>query len=674
MKEQWTRHVHVGILPGWRLSEPFAASRHDFSPHRSRMTPPDIPLLDVLATAAEVTGSVLLALDTDHRIFFWNRAAESLYGVRREDVIGLDYVETFIVPAQRAAIAADIRKVLAGEPTWEFEDDSVVADGTARTLVWNVARVLDRDGVARGIIASGYDITARKEAERAFRLVWDQSTEGLLLGGGPGIIDCNPTALAMLGLTDSSQLIGRHPLEFSPEFQPDGSLSRDKARRMDALTRALGENRFEWMHRRVDGTPVPTAVHVKRSLLDGRMITVIAWLDLTEQHAVAALQSRLLRSQKLDALGHLAGGIAHDFNNLLSAIRGSLDLAMLDVAPQSAAAVELAVAQDTTVRAANLVRQLLTFGRQGESAHDVFDLAARVRSAEPLLRRLLPPAVSLTIESCAEQLFVWGDASQIEQVVVNLLVNARDALTDGGDITLRVSDATGGGAACARLEMIDTGPGMAPELLDRVFDPFFTTKPVGTGTGLGLAVVYGVVSAHDGTVQIESSVGAGTTVRVDLPLVPAPEAALPADSVPDDSDTTAMSSTGAVVLLVEDEPAVRRTLARLLERDGHTVLTATHGAEALTVWHSNEAIIRVVVSDVRMPVMSGPEFVRQLRSAGSRLPVVLMSGFADTELTRALPPGVTDVLSKPFVAGDLLRAVKAAVVGEGVARDRPMAI
>lgn len=330
--------------------------------------------------------------------------------------------------------------------------------------------------------------------------------------------------------------------------------------------------------------------------------------------------------------------------------------------------------QDTTVRAANLVRQLLTFGRQGESACDVFDLAARVQSEEPLLRRLLPPAVSLTMELCAEPLFVLGDASQIEQVVVNLLVNARDALTDGGDITLRVSAAVGGTAACARLEVIDTGPGMAPELLDRVFDPFFTTKPVGTGTGLGLAVVYGVVSAHDGTVQIESSVGAGTTVRVELPLVPAPETALPADHVPADPAMTPVSSTGDVVLLVEDEPAVRRTLVRLLERDGYTVLAATHGAEALTVWHSNASVIRAVVSDVRMPVMSGPEFVRQLRAAGSRLPVVLMSGFADTELTRTLPPGVTDVLSKPFVASEMLRAVKSAVAGEGVARDRPKAI
>ncbi len=628
------------------------------------MTPPDIPLLEVLETAAEVTGSVLLALDTDHRVFFWNRAAESLYGVRREDAIGLDYVATFIVPAQREAIAAEIRKVLAGEATWEFEDDSVVADGTPHTLVWNVARVLDRDGVARGIIASGYDITARKEAERAFRLVWDQSTEGLLLGGGPGIIDCNPSALAMLGLTDRSQLIGRHPLEFSPEVQPDGSLSRDKARLMDDLTRERGENRFEWMHRRADGSLVPTAVHVKRSLLDGRMITVIAWLDLSEQHAVAAreaaLQSRLLRSQKLDALGHLAGGIAHDFNNLLSAIRGSLDLAMLDVAPHSAAAAELSVAQDTTVRAANLVRQLLTFGRQGEAAHYVFDLAARVQSAEPLLRRLLPPSVSLLMELSEEPLFVWGDASQIEQVVVNLVVNARDAFTEGGSITLGVRGVSGGSTSCARLEVIDTGPGMAPELLDRVFDPFFTTKPVGTGTGLGLAVVYGVVSAHDGTVQIESSVGKGTTVRVDLPLVPAPAAAQPTDAAPDDASTAAARSNGHVVLLVEDEPAVRRTLVRLLERDGFTVLTATHGAEALTVWYSNAAVIRVVVSDVRMPVMSGPEFVRQLRAAGSLLPVVLMSGFADTELTRTLPAGVSDVLSKPFVASDLLRAVNAA--------------
>lgn len=157
---------------------------HHYFFYFSRMTPPDIPLLDVLEAAAEVTGSVVLALDTNHRVIFWNRAAESLYGVSRAEALGLDYVDTFIRPTQREAVAADIRKVLAGEPTWEFEDDSVVADGTPRTLLWNVTRVLDRDGHARGIVASGHDVTARKEAERAFRLVWDQSTEGLLLSSG----------------------------------------------------------------------------------------------------------------------------------------------------------------------------------------------------------------------------------------------------------------------------------------------------------------------------------------------------------------------------------------------------------------------------------------------------------------------------------------------------------
>ncbi len=634
------------------------------------MTLSDLAELRLLETAIDVTGSVVLALDMHHRVVFWNRAAEELYGVSAQDAMGVDYVATFIVPEQRDAIAADIQKVLGGEPTWGFEDESLTVDGKRRTLVWNVHRLVDTHGVVRGIIASGYDVTSRKDAERAFRLVWDQSTEGLLLGGGPGIVDCNPAALAMLGLTDRMQLIGRHPLEFSPEYQPDGIPSRDKARRMDEITRDRGEYRFEWMHQKLDGTPVPTAVHVRRAVMDGRMLTVIAWLDLTEQHAIAQreadLQSRLLRSKKLDALGHLAGGIAHDFNNLLSAIGGSLDLAMLDVDAQSAAAAELRVAQETTVRAASLVRQLLTFGRQSETAHSVFDLCAHITASEAMLRRLLPPSITLTLNVSSTPLFVWGDASQLEQVVVNLVVNARDAMRDGGALTVRVKAAGGGSASTVRLEVSDNGPGIDADVLDRVFDPFFTTKPVGAGTGLGLAVVYGVVSSHDGTVHIDSTVGVGTTVRVDLPLMEPPRgtAATTVASLADAGDAGPLApSASGVLLIIEDEPSVRRTLRRLAERAGYEVLEATQGAEALTVWHSRQHDIRAVLSDVRMPVMSGPEFVRQLRALGSRVPVVLMSGFADTDLTRSLPAGVTQVLSKPFVAAELLSALSAALSG-----------
>lgn len=628
------------------------------------MTWPTFDQAALLDSAMDTTGSVVLALRPDHAICYWNHAAERLYGLRAEDAMGVDYVATFIVPEQREAIAADIRKVLAGEPTWGFEDDSVVADGTRRTLVWNVRRFTNAAGEVCGILAAGMDITERKEAEAAFRLVWDQSTEGLLLGGGPGIVDCNPAALAMLGLTDRAQLVGRHPVAFSPEFQPDGSRSVEKAARMDARTRTQPEHRFEWVHQRVDGTPVPTAVHVRRSTLNGRKITVIAWHDLTEQYARAerehALREQLLQSQKLDALGHLAGGIAHDFNNLLTVLRGSIELALIDLPPEAPAASEMRIAQETTIRAAALVRQLLAFGRQRASSRAAIDVGVLVRSAQPLWRRLLPASVTLAIDLPATTLPVWGDAGQLEQVLVNLLVNARDAMPEGGEIRVRASVQRSVEPAVVCLEVCDTGEGIAPSLLERVFDPFFTTKPVGTGTGLGLAVVYGIVSSHEGTVQVESELGRGTTVRVLLPLSAADASGVEAPTLPELQGGGDGAAVGTV-LLVDDEPAVRSALSRVLRRAGHEVLEATHGAEALTVWHANAARIGAVVSDVRMPVMSGPEFVRQLWALGSRTPVLLMSGFADGALTRELPPSVVRVLGKPFATADLLAAVDASL-------------
>ena len=631
---------------------------------------PDFTHADLLDAALATTGSVVLALRPDHTVCYWNAHAERLYRLPAAEAVGIDYVARFIAPEQQALIAADIRKVLAGEPTWDFEDDSVLADGSRRTLVWNVRRFGNEQGEVCGIVASGYDITARKEAERTFRLVWDHSTEGLLIGGGPGIVDCNPAALAMLGLDDPAQLIGRHPLEFSPEYQPDGARSAEKARRMDAITRELGEHRFEWVHCRPDGTPVPTAVHVRVAKLDGRPRTVIAWLDLTEQHATvereAALREQLARAQKLDALGHLAGGIAHDFNNLLSAIGGSVELALADVPPTSGAATELRLALDTTARAAALVRQLLAFGRQREARHTTLDLGELVRASEPLWRRVLPASVALIVEVPAVPAPLLGDASQLEQVCMNLLVNARDAMPEGGELRVRVSVAGPPAASRVCLEVCDTGMGMPPSVLDRVFDPFFTTKPLGSGTGLGLAVVYGVVSAHDGTVSIDSRVGEGTAVRVEFPAAGDVAASVPATS--SESNATGAPAGGHTLLLVEDEPAVRGALARLLRRGGYTVLEATHGAEALTLWHEHADRVGMVLSDVRMPVMNGPDLARQLRSGGSRTPVVLMSGFADEALTDALPEGVVRVLAKPFSAADLLAAVRSALAAETMAR------
>lgn len=638
---------------------------------------PNFSESDLAEAVLETSGSVVLGLRPDHTICYWNRAAEQLYGLSAADAIGLDYVERFIAPEQRPLIAADIRKVLAGEPTWAFEDDSVLTNGERRTLVWNVKRFANGAGEICGILASGWDITSRKDAERAFRLVWDQSTEGLLIGGGPGIVDCNPAALRMLGLTDRAQLIGRHPLVFSPEFQPDGERSSDKAKRIDALTRELGEYRFEWMHQRTDGTPVPTEVHVRVVALDGQTRTVIAWLDLSERQATAereaALRGQLLHSQKLDALGHLAGGIAHDFNNLLTALRGSLELALLDVDANGAVAAELRLAQETTTRAAALVRQLLAFSRQREATYQTLDLGALVRDAESMWRRVLPSNITLHVHTTELATPVWGDPGQLEQVCLNLVVNARDAMAAGGELRVHVGRVATDGLPRASLEVADSGTGMPASVMARVFDPFFTTKPLGAGTGLGLAVVYGTVTAHDGTVSIDSTVGEGTVVRVELPLALSSDAATGLAVTAELPVPTAVSDAPGprgTVLLVEDEPAVRGALRRVLMRGGFEVIEATHGAEALTLWHADPSRIALVLSDVRMPVLSGPDLVRQLRAAGSRTPVLLMSGFADEELVRDLPPNVAQVLAKPFPSAALLAAARHAIAARADAASR----
>jgi PAS domain S-box-containing protein len=613
-----------------------------------------------LQSIVDMAGSVIVALDLEHRVVEWNHEAELLYQTPRSDALGSKYIDRFIAPEHRALVVADIRKVLDGTPTRNFEDDSILPDGTRRTLIWNVTRMLDAEGRPSGVVAVGQDITERKAVEEKFRLVFEHSPEGLLLGDYGGVVDCNPAALELLGLTSKDQLLKRHPAEYSPPLQPDGQPSREKARAMDKLSRELGVHRFEWMHRRPDGTDVPVEITVRRAPLGNRVISVVSWHDLTERRAMEAqeqeLRARLLQAQKMEAVGQLAGGIAHDFNNLLSAIRGSLELALLDLHDEQTVQDELRLALGCADRAAALTRQLLVFSRRRELAMEVLDLALLVREVEGLLRRTIPATIALELELPALAVPVLADRTQLEQVVLNLVVNARDAMPDGGTVRIELrEDAVG---RRAELVVRDSGCGMDAETLSRVFEPFFTTKPVGRGTGLGLAVVYGVVTQLGGDVRVASEVGHGTAFTVRLPLaaegVTATEAGHDAQ-MPRGTET---------VLLVEDESPVREATRRLLERFGYRVFEAGSGGEALGLWLAHGSDVDLLVTDLRMPQMSGLELVERLQRERPELPAILLSGGERSEEETAAIELRVPLLEKPCPAPRLLAALRAVLDGQ----------
>jgi len=617
----------------------------------------------MLGAIVDTSGSVILGLRPDHTIFAWNRAAEALYQTARADAIGTDYVARFIVAEQQDAVAADIRLVLTGVDTRNFEDDSVLPDGTRRTLLWNVSRVLDQAGHAIGVVATGQDITERKEADERFRLVFEHSADGLLLSDETGVLDCNPAALRMLGLSDKHELIGRRPAEFSPLTQPDGTLSEEKSRGIGAATLERGALTFDWVHQRADGQPVPVEVSVRHAMLRGKRVSVTAWRDQSRRAEIdrqrMEVEQRVNVAQKLEAVGQLAGGVAHDFNNMLAAIRNSIQLAINEMPNEFALRTDLELALSTTERAARLTGQLLSFSRQQPPVPECVDLAALVHDMLPLLRTSMPPQIAVRVETTPAGAPVLADRGQMEQVVLNLVLNARDAMREGGALTITAGvDDTD---TQSTLTITDTGVGMDDATRQRIFEPFFTTKPLGEGTGLGLAVVYGVVTQAGGTVRAESVKGQGTSLCIVLPRCMDVVTTAP----PQESDPA--EAVRQRVLLVDDDPAVRSTTRRLLERLDFIVLEAENGIEALEIFHAERASLTVLLSDVRMPQMDGFRLAREVRAVDPTFPILFISGFdAQKHKDRG---GLEDIamLGKPFALDKLLQMLRTTIASRPTA-------
>jgi PAS domain S-box-containing protein len=395
--------------------------------------------------------------------------------------------------------------------------------------------------------------------------------------------------------------------------------------------------------------------------------------DVTEQRD---LEERLRQGQKMEAIGQLAGGIAHDFNNMLLAILGYADLLAED-AKGDAGRLELIVEiQRAAERAAGLTRRLLAFGRRQLLQPSAVSLSTLVTELLPMLRRVIAEHIEIVTETAPDTRPVLGDRGQLEQVVVNLAVNARDAMPEGGQLTIRTSaewldEANAGGevpaGAYALLEVTDTGMGMDAATRERIFEPFFTTKGFGYGTGLGLATVYGIVKQMGGLIRVTSDQGRGTRFQIYLPethqraVSPAPAAPF---TPPRGHET---------LLLVEDDGAVRMFLVRTLERHGYRVLSAEHPAAALAIVQAHTDPIHLVVTDVVLPGLVGPEFVRalaDLRADKPPLPVLYISGYADGSLVwRGQVPKDSHFLQKPFSAGELLTRIRQILPPTGAAGD-----
>lgn len=656
----------VGALAVWRLSPSSAdpTTPKSEAADRRRGLRRDAAGLMTIIDQAPVG---LLAADGDGRLTFVNATLAGWIGR---------------TPAELAGGAAPLDELLTlpappgpGAARWSGDGLLRRLDGSAIPVAAMLEFSRDAEGQTLGVRAVLRDVaaeTASKAAleranDRLRRLFQDAPVGVALLDANGRFVECNRT-LAELAGRDAMELTGGAALTELVE-------PRDRLALLRALSGAESgadaADEGRPLEIRLRGAPPRVAQVFIRRLRggddDGRADSLVHVIDLTERRS---LEAQFVQSQKMQAVGQLAGGVAHDFNNLLTAMIGFCDLLLLRHKPGDHSFSDVMQIKQNANRAANLVRQLLAFSRQQTLQARVLDVGDVLAELANLLRRLIGETIELRLEHGRDLWLVKVDQNQLEQVIVNLAVNARDAMSGGGRLTLATGNAVVERAQPAanqqdeiapgeyvRIDVADTGVGIPPENLARIFEPFFSTKAIGAGTGLGLSTVYGIVRQTGGFITVDSAPGAGARFTILLPRCHEEPAAPQSDEARDgvSSDLTG----AAAILLVEDEDAVRVFSARALRNKGYRVVEAKNGEAALAVLSEGRDSFDLVITDVVMPQMDGPTLARKALELRPDLKVIFISGYAEDRVREDLG-GVEGAhfLPKPFSLKQLAGKVK----------------
>ncbi len=633
-----------------------------------------------LAAVVQSSRDAIISKSLEGNITSWNPSAERIFGYTAEEMVGQPIFR--LIPASLHGEEREILKRIAnGEVIEWFEAERIRKDGRRVTVAVTISPVHDSTGAVIGSGSIKRDVTEQREVQRALRES-EARLQAILQQLPSGVIIAEAPSGRLVQASRQVELIWRRPTVFSSDvegysadegFHPDGRRYAPAewplARAMATGEPVLGE---EIRILRGDGTTgwISANAAPLRDASGDVIGGVVAFSDITAQHEA---DERLRQSAKMEAIGRLAGGLAHDFNNQLTALSGFAEFVARDAGLGAQARQDLLQVQQAAERMAGLTRQLLAFSRQQVLTPETIDLNAALADAHPMLQRLIGSQIEMRIETPANPIWVRADRSQLLQVLMNLAINARDAMPDGGMLHLRsgvrhlrqelrsVQAAPLPAGTYAEIMVEDSGAGISPEVLPNIFDPFFTTKEAGRGTGLGLATVHGIVTQSRGTVWAVSTPGQGATFHVLLPVATPPDPA-----APQAAGTTGSSTSGGRVLLVEDEDMVRQLVARTLLDAGFEVLQARHGREALERLQRAHGAVDVVVSDIVMPVMGGRELATQLQRQYPAIPTVWMSGYPRESLAAGESFAVgTPFLQKPVPPQLLVDTVRLAMARPG---------
>jgi hypothetical protein len=627
-----------------------------------------------LRAAVESAPSGLLMVDAAGTIVLVNHEVERLFGYRRDELIGqmvdLLVPERFRAshPGSRAAFFANpkARSMGAGRDLYGLRKD-----GTEVPVEIGLTPVETTDGLF--VISSIVDISARRRAEARFRAAVESSPNGMVMVDAAGtIIMVNREVERLFGY-DRNELLGQPmerviPARFRgrhPGFRT-GFMANPHAREMGAGRELFG------LHK--NGSEVPLEIGLNPIEMEEGVFVLASILDISARKAAEAdrrrLEGQLRQAQKMEAVGTLAGGIAHDFNNILAGIVGYAELVREALRDQPVAAADLEDLLRAADRGKHIVDRILRFSRRGEARKEVLDLGVVVQDASKLLRSTLPATIGLQLRVAADLPRLMADATSLHQVLMNLANNAAHAMPKGGalEITLDhmyIRDSMARSrpdlheGPYLQLTVRDTGFGMDRETLERAFEPFFTTKPAGSGSGLGLAMVHGIVRDHGGVLDLESAPGVGTTVRC---LLPAYAATTDDASAP--LFVAAPRGHGEYVLYVDDEESLAELGRRRLEGIGYRVVSYSDPAAALAAFRGTPDRFDLVVTDYWMPRMTGIDFATEITAARPGVPILLLTGqMEDLPGDTLRAAGVRQVVRKPVTVDELGVAVRAVLGG-----------